>query len=264
MADDPIEVRVSAWIQKGGIPLEYEVARVLVEQGFAVAQGRGYPSTVDGVTRFREIDVIGDVSPDAYVRVSLVVECKHTEGKPWLILTNRRILSTGEVLSALVAHTVARDQLKIVLDRSASDAVPAFLRPRSKPGFSVVVALDSSDRDDRNRARDAMAQAVSAANGVVSASQFGWSIAWPVVVVDGPLLELTIDDEGSEVVQNVDWQRLLWYASPFGAPVAVDIVTALGFASYAGRAWAGLGAIESRLSVEYRRVTTERSNPDGR
>lgn len=258
MSDD-LSTKVLRWLRLGGIPLEYEAARQLARGGFDVSQGRSYEATDrEGNRTHREIDALAMIGDDDDpVSVALVVECKHTADKPWLVLTNQRRLDAKETLSSTVAVDRARKALRIATDRRWGRTLPGFFAPQERPGFSAVVAADiggsaPGDRDDRNQARDAMAQVVGAARGVVAASEVThWRLVWPVVLIDGPLFELDFE-EGTERLIAVDTKRLLWYASPYGEPVGIDIVRLGDFERYVSSAMEGLWHTAKRLVEDHR------------
>jgi hypothetical protein len=256
--------KVRAWLKRGGIPLEYEAARVLARSGFDVAQGRGYEAESESGITYREIDVEGTLGWSDRAVASIVVECKHTTDKPWVVLTNKRRLDTRELLESTIADDLAHASIDRAYRRARGRHYPEFLRDVEQPGFSVAIADDlstsrrekdvgpeASSRDDRNRARDAMAQAVGAAGGVLRARGSTWAIVWPVVLIDGPLFALDFTDDGQEELHAISWKRILWYASPYGSPVAVDIVQSSDFARYGGVAAGGLSEVVERLAKDF-------------
>ena len=88
MMENDLKNKVTAWIETQGYPLEMRVASALREVGFDVSQGEYYddPETQTA----REIDVVA-VKGDDYglLEVSIVVECKKSADKPWVLLSRR-------------------------------------------------------------------------------------------------------------------------------------------------------------------------------
>ena len=241
--------KTAAWIAKGGIPLEYEAARALSQAQFSVAQGESYATESEAGLKLREIDVVGTLSFETNVTTMLVVECKRTTDHPWLVLSNRRQVDTRGTLEATVARAPVRDAVVQAYGRPGGSGIPIHLLPVDRPGFSAVVALDKEDDDDRNKARNAIAQAVSAASGLVDNRQFDPIVAWPVVVIDGPLLELSYDALGTQEIREVPRKRIFWSGVVHGK-VAIDIVRSNEFHRYADEAYWGLKDLGARLAAE--------------
>lgn len=267
---EELAAKVSRWLHRGGIPLEFAAARGLRVAGFEVSQGRGYASVGEDATKIREIDVFATISTDPDVHASVVAECKHTE-KPWVVLTNERTLTVDESLSATVGHEMARERLRSwwqVVDGDApeGDGIPALFEPPDLHGFAVVTAdlgaTSAAKDNDRNQARDAMAQAVGAAHGIVAARQFAWTLAWPVVVIDGPLIQVGWDDLGNEWSSEVERARVLWYASPYGSAVGVDIVRLTSWVAYAEMAYWAMNAVARRLTTDRRFYLSEENRDE--
>lgn len=262
--------KVASWIAKGGIPLEYEAARALRAASFDVAQGLGYQTESDDGTKVRELDAVGRLAFGPNVAVSIVVECKHTAEHPWLVLTNRRNVALGDALLGAVASSETGIALRRTLTSETPGLMP-FLITDGLPGFSVVAAFESEDpgkgnvrpgKEVRNSARDAMAQVVSGAQGVAFARQFQHDVAWPVVVIDGPLVELDYDDAGQPHLAETDRKRVLWRASPTGSTVTLDIVRSVAFPRYADEAYFALKAIGTALQADVEtRATRPESHP---
>jgi len=248
MAGNLVE-RTAAWIDKGGIPIEYETARALAQVQFDVSQREHYPAEAEVGFKAREIDVVGTLDFATDIRASLVVECKRTTDHPWVVLANQREFGTRETLEATVCRGPVREALVSAFGRPGGQGLPTFVLPVMLPGFSAVVAMDKDEDDDRNKARNAMAQAVSAASGLVEDRPFDAWVAWPVVVIDGPLLELSYDALGKQQLTETQRKRVFWSGVVHGR-VAVDIVRTAEFPRYADEAYWGLKDMGSRLVTE--------------
>jgi hypothetical protein len=87
--------RVADWLRGEGYPLEMTVARGLRDVGFTVTQSDQYqdPET----DKLREIDVVGrwmrmlaipGGADEMLAELSIVVECKRSDSRPWVLFTN--------------------------------------------------------------------------------------------------------------------------------------------------------------------------------
>jgi hypothetical protein len=252
MTDDttagrPLEA-VRKHLRDGGIPLEYAAARTLTAAGFQARQGRAYIDPRENVRR--EIDVIGDVAgTTATIRVSLVLECKHTE-VPWIVLAENIAMEPSEVLGGMIG---TERPTRILVETAETQGVmaPPFFRVDPLHGFGMAVV----GRKDRE-AYEALAQAVSACQGLVLPGQFSWIIAWPALVIDGPLFLVSYDDEGRDLVEEVQEARLMWHGGSSIRPVPVDVVRIQQLPEYAHGAVGGLNAARERLELEWSKATS--------
>lgn len=230
--------KVLAWLRKGGVPLEYEVARLFRGAGFRAEQGRNYVDAIEGKTR--EIDVVATLlittAPNTHLLA--VIECKSATNKPWVILTTETMpepwvpIATGDIVEDC-------KRVPAVLDRL----------PLGRPhGYSVIEALIGPD-DKKDRAHDALEQVVSEAVGLVAA-ETGSAIAIPVVATAPELFRLTIDGAGNEDLSAVDWYRIRWHgAQAHPNPTIIDVVRRSDLARYATDARHDLQALAETLEV---------------
>jgi hypothetical protein len=214
---------VREWLKGEGYPLEYEVAREMARVGYRPWRGRYYkdPETGD----FREVDVQA-TEPDSHSSpwrpVWVVVECKHNS-KPWMVLTDAVDLPPGYGRNFLVSRNVAPAQLQ------AADPPGAtfLLTPPKRHGYGVVQTISGPDTPFA-----ALQTVVKAAREKLASipGRDAMGISVPIIVVDGSLYQLGFDDDGTEILEPVLWQRVVWHGSgpPPGdesRPVQVDVVT---------------------------------------
>jgi hypothetical protein len=84
--------KIQDWIEKTGYALEMRVARTLRRAGFRAVQSEYYPDPSDP-KKHREVDVVAyeDMTTDLHQScLLLVLECKVTSAKPWVLFTNKR------------------------------------------------------------------------------------------------------------------------------------------------------------------------------
>lgn len=86
-----IASNVKRWLdEESGYPLEMTTAAALEAAGFEIVQGDYFPDTNTG--SLREIDVTGYLTHAGgglQVSVALLIECKSSVDKPWLLFTSR-------------------------------------------------------------------------------------------------------------------------------------------------------------------------------
>lgn len=194
---------VREWLRGEGYPLEYETAREMARVGYRPWQGRYYrdPETAD----YREVDVQA-VEPDsggAHPTVWILAECKHNT-KPWLVLTHRAALPAGYGANFAVVAGLDRE----ILTHAAGTAAGYLVNPPARFGYSVVQAISGPDVPFA-----ALQTITKAAWARVHQNPHSAGIALPFIVVDGSLYQLGFEDDGSEVLEPVLWQRVVWHGS---------------------------------------------------
>lgn len=217
MTDQELQAKIHNWLKEQGYPLEYATARAARRAGFGVFQSITY--LVDGgdTAKAREVDVVARYpSEEDDHFVGLVVECKTGE-KPWLVLTVDAG-ATARVQSDALIHANVKDELRV--PACTGWTVPA------RRGFGLVQALRKLNEADT--AYQALAGVVSAARGVAAdrgADEVSPALLVPVVVVSGALYQLGYGEDGTELLEPVEWTRIMWHrADRSPQPTLVDIV----------------------------------------
>lgn len=236
---------VRGWLHHEGYPLEYEVARTFKGLGFDVLQGQHFPDEENGAPKVREIDVVADMASGQQGLVRLVVEAKYSR-QPWLVLTTERDrpVSSQAIAEATRSSDLARRALLAWTNQQPKEQLPWHLYGIGSYGFNLVeVALSLPRAADRQRIRGA--DPYAALNVVVKAAKAGLEsaaarfplvVAFPVVVLDGPLYRLAYDEEGQEDLSPTEWERLVWSGALDGSPSIIDVVRRSYLERYAGRA----------------------------
>lgn len=237
-----IEDKVLKWLNEEGYSLEFETAKTLTSYGFYTSQGQ-YIS--DYRTKNpREIDVVAKATKyidKSFLRISHVVECKWTEGKPWVIFTDH---SARIAPSACIAQSIATKLMASILWYLAGEkdiqSLNMFNTP-SKPGFNGRQAFSSQ-----------MDLVYSSLQSVVSACYSKMkdydqyhkkpqdSISYgvflrPLIVIKGRLFEAYLNDrDGKMEVKEQNLIRLHWKgAEAWNLHSTIDIVTINHLKDYA-------------------------------
>jgi hypothetical protein len=190
---------------------------------------------------FREINVLASrVVQNEYVssRVSIVVECKWSRDKPWVIFTSRLGRSSWQ---EKVAYGVSSPLGAAALWNLMHDDLLRQLRffeASRRVGFSGRQVF--SDKHDLFYAtiQGIVSAAISYARADQTVPQTnknargGAHVVFPLVVVDAPLFEAYF--EGGDVkVEAVESIQVQWRGSDVvSAPVIVEIVTAAALPGY--------------------------------
>jgi hypothetical protein len=243
--------KVREWLDTQGFTLEMRTASAFRAAGFEVRQSSYYldPETAKG----REIDVVAR-DPDVLgvVDITFIVECKSSK-KPWVLLCSPDTVAGYNRFFAFGA--LSKDAIGVLAGR-VIELLPrvAWLRKEGLIGYSLRQALSDSD------------VAYAAAIGVAKAcdSQINrpeteyappYAFAFPVIVVDSPILQCWLGHDGSIEVSEVEQGEFLFVARLpryFGSCIRLLSVNRL--MAFAREAKAAAEALRTELKIEEQRV----------
>ena len=245
---DDIKEAIRRGLADRGTPLEFRAARALAEAGFTVRQGRAYLARDGAEPKVREIDVLAELPERFSVLVYAVVECKKTAA-PWVVLEAPGPPVSREVVDGLIVTSSAAEQLRRAYSGPQSVLPRLLAQTPDRTAFQVV---DPTSRKDAPY--QALSQVVSACLGTLDERPQTRGLAWPVVVISGPLFAATygLDPDSGDEPEIVERrrERLLWHGGPAGRPVLVDIVTIDALADHAERLLQGLVDIAYVIGAE--------------
>lgn len=253
-----LKKRVTDWLEKQGYPLEMRVASALRDVGFAVSQGEYYddPDTKTS----REIDVIA-VKTDEYdiLETSIVVECKRSADKPWVLFTSETHESGRDItLTYAVMSLSAREKLvklsKKGFDKSMQDLL--WLNKSKKTAYGMAVAFTKREDPAYKAALSALKASISqnissSYTNVTKSLRF----IFPVIVIDGNLFEAYLDKKGNTVVREIDEGTVTYYREISKCPVSsVRIVTTKRLERYCDEAFEEALQLEILLRDEIKKM----------
>lgn len=227
-----LETKLLSWLATQGYPLEMTVARAFQRSGFRVVQSDYYTKEGSGISR--EIDVLASlqkVEEGLVIRVTIVVECKSSKEKPWLLFSKERSLAKP----ALIAQRAASELGTHVLHRIASDEriqdLPIFSIPET-PAYGLTQAFTSGS-DVCYAAATAVAEATAGIADDASARHKRGpydilEIFLPVIVTDARIFSATLDQEAAVVINEVPSGVLLWRNPIVGMPHTIINVVSVG------------------------------------
>lgn len=201
--------KVLEWIKKTGFPLEMEAASAFRSAGFEIRQSYTYPDTQS--EKGREIDVLAQ-DPDfvGVIDIFFVLECK-SSSKPWVILTSEDALANYNRLFAFAI--TSEDAKKSLVEKSkGGDGLLSYLKRSSRGGYGFRQALGNNN----DVAYAAAIGALKACKGIVTdntTSRLPYlAFAFPVIVVDSPLFECSLREDGELHLQEVEESEFLFSA----------------------------------------------------
>ncbi|WP_440975052.1 hypothetical protein [Pseudoxanthomonas winnipegensis] len=208
MSEKTAKNRVHEWLEKSGYPLEMEVAAHLHSNGFSVTPSFIYTDEETG--KNREVDIVASKSDKmGFTHAGFVIECKSTPN-PWVVFKSTDTNNLGGSLIGLSLHT--------------ETAEPALRRLRSNPS-NIMWSLQRRNigyglREASSGQNDA---AYSVSTSLVKASK-AWlssprvarpriAFAFPILVVDSPIFECSLDDKHQIVLTEVS-ESLFVFSPP--------------------------------------------------
>jgi hypothetical protein len=241
--------RVATWLKKQGYALEHKAAEEFERLGFIPRLGLTYRDLAE--SKVREVDVVARAALTASrVEVHLVIECKRTTAKPWIVrVAEMAYLRKGNMAWLPVASPAVERYL--AANRPALDTAYPLPHP---VGFDLIQAFRERP-NDADAAHDAMAQVISAEVGLLEDRlRFPNPVVFhPVLLVDGSLYEARFETYPLADIRPVDRARVHWSGvQQLPHPVVIDVVTLNGLAEYAKDArWAAGELAEALEPVNY-------------
>jgi hypothetical protein len=212
MGEKSLTDRVAEWLGETGYPLEMHVAQALRDAGFVVRQSAYYD---DGGT-FREVDVIATKlyhTPQAQLKFVLVVECKTSRARPWVVFRGDPLASPGDVRDMLHWGPANEKGEKVRRVLAGNIDVRDMTMFKREPlAYGMVSAKLGKPSDDDKGGDQSYAALMQVSKAVVAltvqtkgsdsvskvANRYA-TIGFPVIVLDGHLFSANLKDGEPEV-----------------------------------------------------------------
>ena len=238
--DNNLKKSVSAWLEEQGYPLEMRVASILKKEGFRVIQSEYFsdPETGDS----RELDIVAYAQKqigEVLIRVSLIIECKRSVDKPWLLFKSKesRLANPARVVQR-ATNTLGSIYLRELCQNEEVQKLSLFSLAEN-PAYGVTQALTSG----KDICYSALTSVSKAARATVLKQENYYnrpvklcSIVFPVVAVSGRLFEVFLDKNTNVVVEEIENGTLLWRNSIVGAPhTIINLVAEPNFEHFSAK-----------------------------
>ena len=199
--------KVTKWLEEQGFTLEMRTAACFRKAGFEVRQSSYYVDPESG--KNREIDVIAfapDKDRHGIIKIIFVVECK-SSNKPWSLLCSPDVLVGHNIFPAF--SVTSEKTFRMLCDLKVSELIKKWpwLKKNKLAAYSVRQAMSDSD------------VAYAAAISVTKASNFyveqsmSYMFAFPIIVVNSPILQCTLDENVEIEVKEVTEGEWLFFAN---------------------------------------------------
>ena len=177
------------------------VASTFREANFLVSQGSHYedPETMES----REIDVIASKMDElGFLQISLVIECKSSKDKPWLLFTTKEQGNRLINFSMMSDFTRHRLTTKLTNDSDGIIGLPWFRKP-DRNGYGLTVAFSRGDDPAFKAVLSALKAAIETYKPRNEMNRANLHFVFPTVVLDGRLFEAHLDANGEPDVNEI-------------------------------------------------------------
>lgn len=280
MAEDPLKAKITGWLNDQGYPLEMRVASMLQQRGYRVVQSEYFSDPESGDSR--ELDVVAFKQKTIHqvlFRISLLIECKRSTDKPWILFTSgsTRLADPARVAQR-AANRLGRRFLYEACQFPDVQSLPLF-SVMERPAYGITQALTTgkdvcySSVTSVSKAAlatvaelDDLKESDSKTIRIKRRPSKICSIVFPVVVVEGRLFEAFLDSTGSMCVEGIESGVLLWRNPMVGMPhTIINIVDATSFDMFAEEASSSIDKFfdlsETQLSEAFQKAIERESWP---
>ncbi len=220
--------KIREWLDSQGFPLEMKAAAAFRAAGFEVRQSSFY--TDPETNKNREIDLVA-LDPDdlGIVNIQFILECKAGKN-PWVLLCSRDALRNYNRLFAFAALSKTARHILIDHIEGDFDAFSAripWIKKEELSGYSLRRA-----HSEKDTAFEAAVGVAKACNAFIQGKQeVDWiAFAFPVIVIEGPLVRCWLDGNGDVQLDEASEGELL-FGHDFGA--CIRVVTASYLSAFA-------------------------------
>jgi hypothetical protein len=240
-----LKKKVEEWLAKQGYPLEMRVAQVLKQRGWLVLHSRRYNDPIQ--QKEREIDLLAisdDPSESSSLAGDLVIECKWTRDKPWVLFSGTKLATNA------IAQLAATPKTSGAMAKIPYDEVPTLpLFENVDEGYSLVQALKTEKTEDpTNVGYTAVQTVINAADFFASQMSEELDILFvPVVVIDGELFRGTLSEKGEVVIDPIEF-GVLSHLRAIEGPRFVHIVRESALTDFISRAERTFALIRSAVA----------------
>jgi hypothetical protein len=240
---------VREWLETQGFPLEMQTAAAFRAAGFEVRQSTFYIDPETG--KSRETDVVA-LHPDdlGILNIRFIVECKAGK-KPWVLLCSPDTLRNYNHLLAFAASSkTARHILASRAEdfRTFAARIP-WIDKRGLIGYSLRIA--HSEKDTAYEAAIGVAKACNSFVLETGQSRKRVAFAFPVIVIDGPLILCWLAENGDLQLKEADQGEFL-FGQEFSA--CIRVVKASHLSAFALEAKKSMDLLRAELKSDINQI----------
>ena len=242
-----LEEKVLKWLKSTGFPLEMAAANAFRAEGFQIRQSSTYkdPET----EKSREIDIVAvDQDWIGAIQISYVLECK-SSSKPWIVLTSK---DAWAAFNRIFMFAVMSKKAKECFSKRITDtAIQAHIERPSHGGYGLRQALADGGDAAYTAACSVIKASMSVALQDSKTESNSASFAFPVIVVDTPIFECYLRDDGElELREVMESEFLFGMEAPESIATCIKVVSKDELPSFAQRARSSTNQLRLDLKSE--------------
>lgn len=215
MNKEEFHKNIKNWLYKSGYDLEMKVAQKFSNADFHISQPYFYEDL--NTKKIREIDIWSSKSKkqnNINVRINYIIECKNAKQKPWVVFKSDHRSKFFQDPRAEMSHyirpgTIAGQFFLLTYQQLIEKSLPTFEIPDFL-GYGISEAFKDSESD---KAYEAITQVLNATNSLknkFNTSYENAEIFYPIVVIDGILMEVKLNDQEEIDLSEVESTTLLY------------------------------------------------------
>ena len=248
-----IVAKIREWLDKQGYPLEMRVASCFRDAGFDVTQAHFYSDPETGTQR--EIDVVARFPEiTGGLKLTFTIECKKSNDKPWLLFTSpttlegRNVLFTYSVNSASAREILVEKFMDFQGGEQALLDIP-WMRKSGQIGYGITQAFTNSEDATFKASTGALKAAIAQKLACAEDSWSPFVFSFPVIVVDAPLFQCSLQEDGSLTINEIENGELFFPLSIANEPgTCIHVVTTGNLPQFAADAAAVANTLHGHLA----------------
>lgn len=191
---DQLKNKIEEWLLSQGYPLEMRVAASFRDNGFNVIQSHYYSDPQTNI--MREIDVIA-LHPDytGCIDISFVIECKVSKKHPWLLFSSKYAIEGFNLLFAYCINS--KSARNVLIEKGIETALSLqWMKKDGRMAYGITQAFTSGDDRTFKATTSVLKAAIARKLSLDSQKWKPFSFIFPVIILDGPLFECFLNDDG--------------------------------------------------------------------
>jgi len=201
---------------------------------------------------------------DLLLRIALVIECKSSRQKPWILFSSQSRMSSRALVAQRAASGIGRRFLRKAAQYESVQMLPLFRLP-AEPAYNFTQAFTSGD-DVCYASAMSVAQATLAISAqrdrLPPPSRDVLEVDFPVIVTDARLLSVKLNVDNSVSIEDVIRGALVWRNPVIGMPhTIIQIVSLEALPSFAEEMQISIDCLINLCSNQLNEVVAAAAKP---
>ena len=243
--------KISEWIKSQGYPLEMYCRNELAKSKFNAVQSLKYEDTE--TKKIREIDILATkfiYLNNVTFNFSLVIECKLTKDKPWLVFTNEVAKDRSREITQNSFCT--QNGISLLNKAPLLQEFSLFKYNEKSIGFNITQCFTNG----KDVPYEALMSTQSACEFLVRKSNESGrafcNFYFPVIVIDAELYKCFTDENNDISIEQINTEKIMTIRSYTNRPYTLHtVVTKDSLATFASDLSAELDTLMERIKDDF-------------